>query len=231
MSTQGRHRARSWGRLTAAAVAAAGSIVSLAIALGPANASASIPPGSVCEAEGVTLGTVVIAHANPPASPCAAQNATVLHPPTLGIPGLLGVNLGVIRSRTFIGNPPNRTQFNASANVADLAINIGTLSITADVVRAQAQGSNNGRNICHLGGGQTYVGTIFVGGHPYVIGSTPTHIPLVLGLALDLNKESVGVNGALKEQALVLTSTVLGVTKDVLVVAEAQVSGGCVTET
>jgi hypothetical protein len=229
MRTLGRHRARGWGRRTAAVVAAAGSVVGLTIALGPANALASTP-GSVCEAEGVSLAGSIIAHANPPATPCVANNATILHPPTLGIPGLLGVNLGAIRSRTYINTPKNRTQFNASANVADLVINIGTLSITADVVRAQAQGSNNGRNTCYAGG-KTYVGTIIVGGKSYVIDDTPTHIPLVLGLALDLNKESVGINGAVKEQGLVLTSTTLGVTTDVLVVAEAQVSGGCDTET
>jgi hypothetical protein len=225
MISRGQHRARSWGRLGTAVVAAAGSAAGLVIAFGAPNASAAgeIPAGSACEAKGVALGAAVIAHANPPTTPCVAHTATAV-PIQLGGPGLF-VGVGVIRSRTIVTFPPNRVQFNAASNVANLQIQLGTLVIRAGVLRAQAQGSNNGRNKCYAGG-QTYVGTIIIGSSQLVIGSTPTHIPLPLGLALDLNKETFA-NGGVQEKALVLTSTVGNVTTDLLTVAEAQMNGGC----
>ncbi len=90
-------------------------------------------------------------------------------------------------------------------------------------MRAQAQGSHHLRNtaLC-TSGGTTYVGNVIVNNHTYVIDSSPTDLPLVLGLHLLLNQETSGPDGVIETA---LTVTLNG--SPLVVIAQAEVGTGC----
>jgi hypothetical protein len=239
MSTHGRHRARSWGRLTTAALAAAGSVAGMAIAFS-GGASASTAPGSACEARGAELLGGIIAHANPPVTPCAEDNATVVHIKPTSVLGLVNVSTGVIRSRTIVSDLFSHGTFTgqkyrASANLADLRVYVGPLQVGtpllfADVIRAQSQATNH----VHAAGiekckatGTAYIGNLLVLGQPVNATGTNTVIPLILGLSLHLNEQTTNPDGSVTETALSLVSGTGDTAKTLLALAETTAGGGC----
>jgi hypothetical protein len=244
MISRGQHRARSWGRLGTTVVAAAASAAGLVIAFGAPNASAAadIPPNSACEARGVQLLGGVLAHANPQVTPCAADNATLVHlnPTNLG---LVNVSTGVVRSRTIVSDLFSHgvftgQKFRASADLANLRIYVGPLQVGtplvfADVIRAQSQATNHvhaaGIHKCKATG-TAYIANLLVAGLPVNTSGAGTVIPLVLGLSLHLNEQTTGPDGSVTETALSLVLGTGPTAQTLLAIAQTTAGGGCTTD-
>lgn len=242
MGTRGQHRARSAGRTTAALISALAGVAGLAIAVGAPDAVAVIPADSACEARGVQLLGGVLAHANPQVTPCAADNATLVHIKPTNL-GLVNISTGVVRSRTIVSDLYSHgvftgQKFRASADLANLRIYVGPLQVGtplvfADVIRAQSQATNHvhaaGIHKCKATG-TAYIGNLLVAGLPVNVSGSGTVIQLVLGLSLHLSEQTTGPDGSVTETAL---SLVLGsgpTAQTLLAIGQTTAGGGCTTE-
>lgn len=198
------------------------------------------PPNSVCESRGVGIGTGTIAHANPAATPCAGDNATVLHIPPTNVLGLVNISTSAVRSRTIVSDLFSHgtftgQKFRASADVFNLNIyvgpvQVGTPLVHADIIRAQSQTTAH----IHSAGilkckttGTAYFLNLTIAGKPITVGGQNTVIPLILGLSLHLNEQSAGPIGSLTETALSLVSGTGASARTLLLVAQTTAGGGC----